>query len=221
MNYLDFMMSIGQNEEILKLMPLEEQFFAKNFVNERKRELAKIENRRKMEELRHKMKHEKSYTNLLGLDHGEWVRNIPKYKRFVIAVKDGKRFTGCNCTSELKDPNKWENIKECFAIDLLRGFKSPYWGYYAVINDMVELQAKAFYKKRVSKVMYAKTDDELCKVLDSDWNFFKCDDHNEINLKFGILDYIIDAKGEFKILGVSEYKTLAEHQEDLRRKYKK
>ena len=209
MNYLDFMMSIGQNEEILKLMPLEEQFFAKNFVKERKKELAKIEQQRKR------------YINLLGLDHGEWVRNIPKYKRFVIAVKDGKRFTGFNCTSELKDPNKWENIKECCAIDLLRGFKSPYWGYYDVTNDMVELQAKAFYKNRVSKVMYAKTDDELCQVLDYEWNFFKCDDHNEINLKFGILDYIIDAKGEFTILGVSEYKTLAEHQEDLRRKYQK
>ena len=209
MNYLDFMMSIGQNEEILKLMPLEEQFFAKNFVKERKKELAKIEQQRKR------------YINLLGLDHGEWVRNIPKYKRFVIAVKDGKRFTGFNCASELKDPNKWKNIKECCAIDLLRGFKSPYWGYYDVTNDMVELQAKAFYKNRVSKVMYAKTDDELCQVLDYEWNFFKCDDHNEINLKFGILDYIIDAKGEFTILGVSEYKTLAEHQEDLRRKYQK
>ena len=115
----------------------------------------------------------------------------------------------------------WKDIKECSEIDLLRGFKSPYWGYYAVTNDMVELQAKAFYKKRVSKVMNAKTDDELCKVLDYQWNFFKCDDHNEINLKFGILDYIIDSKGEFTILGVSEYKTLAEHQEDLRRKYKK
>ena len=121
----------------------------------------------------------------------------------------------------MKDPNKWENIKECCAIDLLRGFMSPYWGYYVVISDMVELQAKAFYKKRVSKVMYAKTDDELCKVLDYEWNFFKFDDYNEINPKFGILDYIIDSKGEFTILGVSEYKTLAEHQEDLRRKYKK
>ena len=221
MNYCDFMMSIGQNEEILKLMSLEEQFFAKNFVKERKKELAKIERQRKKEELRRKKEREKSYTNLLGLDHGEWVRNIPKYKRFVIAVKDGKRFTGLNCQSELKDPNKWENIKECCAIDLLRGFMSPYWGYYVVISDMVELQAKAFYKKRVSKVMYAKTDDELCKVLDYEWNFFKFDDYNEINPKFGILDYIIDAKGEFTILGVSEYKTLAEHQEDLRRKYKK
>ena len=221
MNYLDFMMSIGQNEEILKLMPIEEQFCAKNFVNERKKELAKIENQRKMEELRRKMEHEKSYTNLLGLDHGEWVRNIPKYKRFVIGVKDGKRFNGFNCASELKDPSNWKDIKECCAIDLLRGFKSPYWGYYAVTNDMVELQAKAFYKKRVSKVMYAKTDDELCKVLDYQWNSFKCDDDNEINLKFGILDYIIDSKGEFTILGVSEYKTLAEHQEDLRKKYRK
>ena len=221
MNYNDFMMSIGQNEEILKLMPLDEQFFAKNFVKERKKELDKIENQRKMEELRSKMEHEKRYINLLGLDHGEWVRNIPKYKRFVIAVKDGKRFTGFNCTSELKDPSNWKDIKECCAIDLLRGFMSPYWGYYDVINDMVELQAKAFYKKRVSKVMYAKTDDELCKVLDYQWNSFKCDDDNEINLKFGILDYIIDSKGEFTILGVSEYKTPAEHQEDLRKKYRK
>lgn len=221
MNYNDFMMSIGQNEEILKLMSLEEQFFAKNFVNERKRELAKIENKRKMEELRRKMEHEKSYTNLLGLDHGEWVRNIPKYKRFVIAVKDSKRFTGFNCQRELDDPSKWKDIKECCAIDLLRGFKSPYWGYYDAINDMVELQAKKFYMERISKVMNAKTDDELCKVLDYNWNFFKCNDHNEIDLKFGILDYIVDAKGEFTILGVSEYKTLAEHQEDLRKKYRK
>ena len=208
MNYLDFMMSIGQNEEILKLMSRDEQFYVKNFVKERKKELAKIEQQRKR------------YINLLGLDHGEWVRNIPKYKRFVIAVKDGKRFTGFNCASELKDPNKWKNIKECCAIDLLRGFKSPYWGYYDVTNDMVELQAKAFYKNRVSKVMYAKTDDELCQVLDYEWNFFKCDDHNEINLKFGILDYIIDAKGEFTILGVSEYKTPAEHQEHISKKYR-
>ena len=221
MNYLDFMMSTGQNEEILKLMSSDEQFFAKNFVKERKQELAKIELHRKKEELRIKKEREKKYTSLLGIDHGEWVRNIPKYKRFVIGVKDGKRFTGFNCASELKDPNKWENIKECCAIDILRGFKSPYWGYYAAINDMVELQAKAFYKNRVSKVINAKTDDELCKVLDYDWNFFKCNDHNEINLKFGILDYIVDAKGEFTILGVSEYKTLAEHQEDLRKKYRK
>lgn len=221
MTYCDFMMSIGQNEEILKLMSSDEQFYVKNFVKERKQELAKIELHRKKEELRIKKELEKKYTSLLGLDHGEWVRNIPKYKRFVIGVKDGKRFTGLSYASELKDPSKWKDIKKCCAIDLLRGFKSPYWGYYGVANDMVELQAKAFYKDRVSKVMNAKTDDELCKVLDSDWNFFKCDDHDEINIKFGILDYIIDAKGEFTILGVSEYKTLAEHQEDLRRKYQK
>lgn len=221
MNYCDFMMSIGQNAEILKLMSLEEQFYVKNFVKERKQELAKIELHRKKEELRIKKEREKKYTSLLGLDHGEWVRNIPKYKRFVIAVKDGKRFTGLSYANELKDPSKWKDIKECCAIDLLRGFKSPYWGYYYVTNNMVELQAKRFYMERVSKVMNAKTDDELCKVLDSEWNFFKCDDHNEINLKFGILDYIIDSKGEFTILGVSEYKTLAEHQEDLRKKYQK
>ena len=221
MNYCDFMMSIGQNKEILKLMSLEEQFFAKDFVNERKKELAKIEQMRKKEELRLKKEREKKYASILGLDYGEWVRNIPKYKRFVIGVKDGKRFTGLSYASELKDPSKWENIKECCAIDLLRGFKSPYWGYYYVTNDMVELQAKKFYMERVFNVMNANTDDELCKVLDSYWNFFKFDDHNEINLKFGILDYIIDAKGEFTIIGVSEYKTLAEHQEDLRRKYQK
>lgn len=221
MNYCDFMMSIGQNEEILKLMSSDEQFYVKNFVKERKQELARIELHRKKEELRIKMEREKKYTSLLGLDHGEWVRNIPKYKRFVIGVKDGKRFTGLSYGSELKDPSKWEDIKQCCAIDLLRGFKSPYWGYYYVTHDMVELQAKKFYMERVSKVIHAKTDDELCKVLDSDWNFFKCDDHDENNLKFGILDYLIDAKGEFTILGVSEYKTLAEHQEDLRRKYQR
>lgn len=219
MNYCDFMMSIGQNEEILKLMSSDEQFYVKNFVKERKQELARIELHRKKEELRIKKEHEKKYTSLLGLDHGEWVRNIPKYKRFVIGVKDGKRFTGLSYANELKDPSKWENIKQCCAIDLLRGFTSPYWGYYYVTNDMVELQAKKFYMERVFNVMNAKTDDELCKVLDSDWNFFKFDDHNESNVKFGILDYIVDAKGEFTILGVSEYRTLAEHQEDLRRKY--
>lgn len=221
MTYTDFMMSIGQNKEILKLMSLEEQFYAKNFVKERKKEIAVFERRKKQEELRRKKELEKKYIDLLGLGQGEWVRNIPKYKRFVIAIKDGKRFTGFNTTSELKDPSKWKSIKECCAIDILRGFKSPYWGYYSVPDDDIGLQAKRFYGHHVSNVMNAKDDDELVKVLCSDWNFFKCDDHGEKDIKFGILDYIIDAKGVFTILGVSEYKTWREHREDLRKKYQK
>lgn len=221
MTYADFLMSIGQNKEILKLMSPEEQTYAKNFVKERKREIAAFERRRKQEELRRKKELDKKYTNLLGLDQGEWVRNIPKYKRFVIAIKDGKYFTGSNTQSELKDPNKWKDVKECCAIDLLRGFKSPYWGYYGGGTASIEYQSGHFYNNRVAKVMDTKTDDELCKVLDCDWNFFRCNDHGEINIKFGILDYIVDGKGGFTILGASEYKTLAEHQKDLRKKYQK
>lgn len=158
---------------------------------------------------------------ILGLEHGEWVRNIPKYKRFVIAVKDGKRFIGCNTPSELKDPTKWKSIKECCAIDILRGYKSPYWGYYGVTKDDVELQANSFYKHSISKVMFAKNDDELVKVIAFDWNFFMCDDHNESDIKFGILDYIVYSEGNIAVLGESEYKTWREHREDLKSKYMK
>ena len=220
MNYNDFMMSIGQNEKILDLLSPNEKSYVQNFVNERKREIAKMERMRKMDELKRKKEIEMKRNKLLGLEYGEWVRNIPKYERFVIAVRDGKRFMGWNINSDLEDPTKWKSIKECCAIDILRGYKSPYWGYYVVPGDDVVLQANAFYENRVSKVMLAENDDELVKVLDYNWNFFKYD-NTKSDAKFGILDYIVDSEGKITVLGVSEYKTLREHLEDLKSKYMK
>ena len=220
MNYNDFMMSIDQNEKILDLLSPNEKCYVQNFVNERKREIAKMERMRKMDELKRKKEIEMKRNKLLGLEYGEWVRNIPKYERFVIAVRDGKRFMGWNIGSDFEDPTKWKSIKECCAIDILRGYKSPYWGYYVVSGDDVVLQANAFYENRVSKVMLAKNDDELVKVLDYNWNFFKYD-NTKSDAKFGILDYIVDSEGKITVLGVSEYKTLREHLEDLKSKYMK
>ena len=94
MNYNDFMMSIGQNEKILDLLSPNEKSYVQNFVNERKREIAKMEHMKKMDELKRKKEIEMKRNKLLGLEYGEWVRNIPKYERFVIAVRDGKRFMG-------------------------------------------------------------------------------------------------------------------------------
>ena len=220
MNYHDYMMSIGQNEKILDLLSPNEKSYVQNFVNERKREIAKMERMRKMDELKRKKEIEMKRNKLLGLEYGEWVRNIPKYGRFVIAVEDGKRFIGWNIDSDLEDPTQWKSIKECCAIDILRGYKSPYWGYYCVSGDDVVLQANAFYENRVSKVMLAENDDELVKVLDYNWNFFKYD-NTKSDAKFGILDYIVDSEGKITVLGVSEYKTLREHLEDLKSKYMK
>ena len=84
-----------------------------------------------------------------------------------------------------------------------------------VLDDYI-----AFYEDRVSKVMLAENDDELVKVLDYNWNFFKYD-NTKSDAKFGILDYIVDSEGKITVLGVSEYKTLREHLEDLKSKYMK
>lgn len=214
----EFMMSIGEKEDILKLMNEDEKSFLTSYVAKMKKEQAMFDERLKKEKARFEEKQLKRRRSLLGLEYGEWVRNIPRKERFVIAVRDSEHFIGWS-GDEKNDPSKWVSVESCCAIDILRGYMSPYWGYYGDTEyTSVSRQVELFYKERVSKIENAKNEDRLVTVIDCNWNFFYINNDYK-DTKFAILDYEIDENGNVKILGRSDYKTFSEHQKDLIGKY--
>lgn len=214
----DFLMSIGEKDDVIKLLSEDEKDFLTSYVNKMKKDQSRFEELLKKEKSLMEEKQLKRRRNLLGLEYGEWAMNIPRKERFVIAVKDSKHFIGWS-GQEHRDPSKWVDVESCGAIDILRGYMSPYWGYYGDTHyTPISKQVEYFYKERLSKIVDAENDDRLVTIIDCDWNFF--DVNSDVkDTKFAILDYSIDENGNAKILGRSEYKTFAEHHEDLKKKY--
>lgn len=141
---------------------------------------------------------------------GEWGEKVPLERRFVLCERDGKRFVGM--IGQERNPAAWVPEKECCAIDLVRGYKSPYWGYFG--NG--RLGGEEFVKQRIKPVLEAKTKADLVWFLSREYDFFELRPE-EKEEKFCVCTYSFSP--HFTITGRGEYKTLAEHQADLKREF--
>lgn len=195
-----------------------------------RKEYAELKERREREEQEHAVRIElsrrecderiknelKERNRLLGLELGEWVRNIPRNRRFVIAYRIGYRFNGF--VGEEKNQAKWEREDQYCVMDLLRGFKAPYFEYCTLGSVFDRI-----VKERLKPALEETDDEKLALHIRNYMNFFGYDDVDEKkdakNGGIAIVDYWIDVNDHVVINGHGEMKPLKQHQEDLRKEF--
>ena len=172
------------------------------FKDEETERLIKERKKREKEEARDRKKQEKlmKKRNDELLCKGTWAEHLPLKDRFVLCECDGPRFVD----------HPEEKMSYC-AIDIVRGYMAPYWGYYGYSDRVTP-----FYEYKLKPLFAAKDDeDKLADRIDCDFNFFKiAEPRNDV--PFRVLDYVIGKDGFVNIIRKSKTKRLAQHQQDLR-----
>lgn len=187
----------------------------------RKIEEEKLETERKaMEEIRKERDEERSRLMCIG----KWGEKVPPKRRFALCYRMGKYAT--------MDDN-WRDEPFYCAIDLVRGYMSPYWHYYGSSTE--EGQRDAYYNEQIRPVLEAYregNDVAITSVIRRDWDFFKIQG-DEAEIKFEVLDYHVEKgtgipfyirkdgwKADKVIIdGRSKPMTFAEHRDALRKEF--
>ena len=163
------------------------------------------------ERQRKKAEEDKLRKDLLCI--GSWGEKVPLERRFALCESIGKR---------RDDPSKdFEDVTEYCAIDLVRGYASPYWGYYMYWGE-----PSASYYNRVRPILDAETESDRIDFIRREWNFFKSVIDER---KFSVLEYTAKDLGykdvygvprfEVTITGRSPLRTFKQHQNLLRKEF--
>ena len=147
-----------------------------------------------------------------ALCKGEWGCGVPANMRFRLCVTTTKKFVGT--VAQLWDETKWVPCEEMCAVDIVRGYTNPYWGYYGFI-DMQE-RLNRWYEDRIAPFIEAKSKDELARLICRDFSFFR-NTLDDPGFKFSVLEIEKGKDGNVRVVSTGERKTLAEHQADLRK----
>ena len=215
----ELVLSLAENEESMAALTDDQRKFVLSYKKENEERIKAERNERERKDRAFKKAEERlkaERRNLFDklLCKGTWGELVPPDRRFCLCERDGKRFVGF-CGQE-DDPTKWKDKLEYCVIDIVRGYTSPYWGYYDLMNNHL----KAWYKERMHAILSAETEDERAEIIIHDFNFFNIDDE-ERNDKFRILDYEVDGNGNVTVVGRSKDMTLKQHQEALKREFAK
>lgn len=141
---------------------------------------------------------------------GTWGERVPLYRRFALCESIGKAFVGF-CGQE-RDPAKWVDRVEVCPIDLVRGFMGPYWGYYGMHNPFKE----AAYLIR--EILEAESVGRAARKIRSSFGVFNIEKH-DLERKFVILSYTVDADWNVKVTGRSEPMTWEKHRAALKAEF--
>ena len=203
MNSDEIILAIAENPDAIKALPKDIRVAIRNFNNlhakriqEEKERREKLEKERAKRLAKEKAEEEKEMNKLLCKN--DWGCRVPVERRF------------CLCEKESGNRQRYEDF--C-VIDIVRRFKSPYWGYYCRTYEFEVL--KAWYRERLLPVLSAKTDEARYRAIRNDFDFFEIRPE-EKEWKFRILKYEVDNDGNVKIIEKSDAKTWAEHRNDLR-----
>lgn len=147
---------------------------------------------------------------------GDWGERVPFQARFALCTRTGKRFVGC--PGQEKDLSMWKDIPEYCAVDLVRGFTGPYWGYYSEQDDSKVMSA--YYNSRILPILDAIGGDEewLLTVIRKGFGVFSMEGR-DLSDPFGVIKYMIDSAGMVVVKSIGEKKTLEEHQEELKMEF--
>jgi len=195
------LLAVAKNSEAMSALPQIVQEQILDFKKTHEKEILRKEaERKRLEEEAEKERERRFEAQRKERDRllckGEWGEKVPLERRFVLCERD---------------PEIWNQEKHYCAIDLVRGYKSPYWNYYDY-----GLPGEEFVKQRIKPVLEAETETDLVKFMSREYNFFNFLDY-EKNDKFCVCTYSFSP--HFAITGRGEYKTLAEHQADLKREF--
>lgn len=210
------LLEIAKNSEAMSALPKIVQEQLLDFKKKHEEEFLRQEAERKrleeeaQKERKKQAERKRMESNRL-LCKGKWGEKVPLERRFVLCERDGKRYVPGHHSWDNRDPGNWVPEKQYCAIDLVRGYKSPYWGYFGY-----GLPGEEFVKQRIKPVLEAKTEADLVQFLRMEYDFFNIEDR-EKKEKFCICTYSFSPY--FTITGRGKYKTLAEHQADLKREF--
>ena len=208
MNSEEIILAIAEDPDAMKALPENIRVAIRDFYNlqakriqEEKKRREKFEKEQAKREAEEKAKKEADMNKLLCKN--EWGCRVPVERRF------------CLCEREYSNKERYQDF--C-VIDIVRGFKSPYWGYYLRTYEFEVL--KAWYCERLLPVLSAKTDEERYRVIRNGFDCFEIRPE-EKEWKFRILKYEVDNDGYVKIIEKSEAKTWEEHRNDLEKEFAK
>lgn len=219
MNYStsDLLLAVAENSAVMACLPddvrkgIEDFKIDQKWVILARREREKKE-RQQQEERIKKAAREKQEKARKLLCKDSWGKKVPLNRRFALCVRMGKKFIGCSW--EHKDPTKWIPEEQCCAIDLVRGYKAPYWGYYAY--PTIEGSASLFYKNAIKPILEAESEKSLVEQIASGFNVFHLSNHkNEMDEPFSIVKYEVIGGDCIRFLERGPQKTWKEHQRDL------
>lgn len=221
MTPIELLAAIGNNKAALDVLPdnlrnavlaakKEKEESDRRMVEARKKAESEEQRKREKEELLRREREEKETMDCLCL--GTWAENIPRNRRFALCVRDWKRFSDNIYNDELV------NCIERCAVDVVRGYMNPYFGYFCG-DGMEQHQLKSWWEQRLKPVIEAKTKNEFLTRIRNDWDFFKIYQEGETEFPFRILTYKVDEKGTITITGESKTKTWQEHRADLEREF--
>lgn len=192
-------------------------------IEARKRNEEEETRRRKAEEELDRRRREADMENKRRefLCVGQWGEKVPPERRFALCKRISKRFEG-TCERERKDPSKWVDEEEWCAIDLVRGYKNPYFGYWRYWQDNGIHQ---IWKENIGPILNLFRINAMQAAADRismDWNFFDIGD-DEKDWQFWVMDYEVGDDGRVKITGDGKYglATFKEHQRKLREEFGK
>lgn len=219
---------IGNNEAALSALPenLRKEILAvKKEKEDSDRRLAEArtkanidaQRKREEEDRIRREKEEAERKELLCI--GTWAENIPRNRRFVLCERDWQCYaeyvTG---GGRYNDPHELVPVKELCAVDIVRGYMSPYFGYYCGDGEK-PYQLKSWWEERLKPAIMSETTDSFLTRIRCDWNFFKIYEREEF--PFRILTYGVDKWGVVNITGRSVCKTWQEHRADLEKEFAK
>lgn len=214
--------AIGDNEAALNALPDDLRnavLAAKKEKEESDRRKAEAEREaKKREDEKELVRRDIERKDLLCI--GTWAENIPRNRRFALCERDWERY-GEYVRGSFSDREVVPCIELC-AVDIVRGYMSPYFGYYCGDGEAPH-QLRSWWKQRLQPVIEADTEDKFLTRIRCDWNFFHIynDRPDKTPFPFRILTYEVGDDGDIKITGRSEAKKWQEHRADLEKEFAK
>lgn len=224
MTPIELLVAIGDNKTALDALPDDLRnavLAAKKEKEENDRRMSKAEReaQKKNDELARIRREKEAAERKELLCLGTWAENIPRNRRFALCERDWMRLREYSRRSFGK--SQMVPCIELCAVDIVRGYTSPYFGYYCGDGEDPH-QLRSWWKERLQPVIEAETEDSFLARISIDWNFFHIyDNPNELPFPFRTLTYEVGDDGNIKITGRSEAKTWQEHCADLKKEFAK
>lgn len=222
MTTTELIAAIGDNKAALDALPDDLRnavLAAKKEKEESDRRMAEAEREaQKREDEKYRVRRDKERKELLCI--GTWAENIPRNRRFVLCERDWKKY-GEYVKGSFIEREVVPCIELC-AVDIVRGYTSPYFGYYCGDGETPQ-QLRSWWEQRLQPVIEADTEDKFLTRISCDWIFFHIynDRPDKPHFPFRILTYEVGDDGNIKITGRSEAKTWQEHRTDLKKEFAK
>lgn len=215
MSHIEILVRVSEIEGAMEALPDDVKEEVIKAVKEYKSELKADEERAKNAQNKADEEYDKAMAekSKMLLCRGTWAENVPRNRRFVLCSRKRQQFFGDSW--ERNNPEKWGMETEYCAIDLVRGYTAPYFGYYSTRRGFDSLNK--FYTEKIKPLLEEKIERNLVNRISSDFNFFDIDKE----CMFSVIDYTVSDDGKVEVVKESEPMTFDEHLKLLKEEFAK